>query len=149
MRRSEKPELKPCPFPHDGFVEVEPAIVKDASQGLTRKWHVQCWCGATGPHMPTCKKAIAAWNTRADHRAQLAKMTEAHERELQRLGSIEEKSHLQTIDERDRAEEALSQAYFLITGRSPEWSNLFGYDGYGGCGCDLCRRTDQALSEGI
>lgn len=32
----------------------------------------------------------------------------------------------QTIGERDAAEEALSQAYFLITGRSPEWSNLFG-----------------------
>jgi hypothetical protein len=40
----------------------------------------------------------------------------------------EERAHLQTIDQRDRAEEALSQAYFLITGRSPEWSNLFGYD---------------------
>jgi len=31
------------------------------------------------------------------------------------------------IDERDRAEEALSQAYYLVIGRSPEWSNLFGH----------------------
>lgn len=34
---------------------------------------------------------------------------------------------LKLIDERDAAEEALSQAYFLITGKSPEWSNIFGY----------------------
>jgi hypothetical protein len=53
---------------------------------------------------------------------------EEHQRELERLESIEGKAHLQTIDERDRAEEALSQAYFLVTGRSPEWSNLFGHD---------------------
>ena len=49
------------------------------------------------------------------------------ERELERHASIEEKAHLQTIDERDAAEEALSQAYYLITGHSPEWSNLFGH----------------------
>ena len=36
--------------------------------------------------------------------------------------------HLQTIDERDAAEEALSQAFYIVTGRSPEWSNLFGHD---------------------
>lgn len=41
---------------------------------------------------------------------------EEHEREIGKL-----------IDERDAAEEALSQAYYLIVGRSPEWSNLFGY----------------------
>jgi hypothetical protein len=33
----------------------------------------------------------------------------------------------QLIEERDAAEEALSQAFYLITGRSPEWSNLFGH----------------------
>jgi len=32
------------------------------------------------------------------------------------------------IEERDAAEEALSQAYFIVTGNSPEWSNLFGHD---------------------
>jgi hypothetical protein len=32
----------------------------------------------------------------------------------------------QLIDERDDAQEALSRAYYLVTGRSPEWSNLFG-----------------------
>ena len=37
-------------------------------------------------------------------------------------------SHIEQLtNERDAAEDALSQAYFLITGRSPEWSNLFGY----------------------
>lgn len=33
----------------------------------------------------------------------------------------------QEIIERDEAEEAMSQAYYLVTGRSPEWSNIFGY----------------------
>ena len=40
----------------------------------------------------------------------------------------EEKAHEQTVTERDEAEEALSQAYYLIVGRSPEWSNLFGHE---------------------
>jgi hypothetical protein len=31
------------------------------------------------------------------------------------------------VDERDAAEQAMSQAYYLVTGRSPEWSNNFGY----------------------
>jgi septal ring factor EnvC (AmiA/AmiB activator) len=39
-----------------------------------------------------------------------------------------EKSLENTVDERDRAEEALSHAYFIIFGRSPEWSNLFGHE---------------------
>jgi hypothetical protein len=39
----------------------------------------------------------------------------------------DEKAMLQLIDERDAAEEALSQAYYLVTGRSPEWSNKFGH----------------------
>lgn len=38
-----------------------------------------------------------------------------------------ERSMLQVIDERERASEALSQAYYLIIGKSPEWSNLFGH----------------------
>lgn len=37
-------------------------------------------------------------------------------------------AHLQTIDERDAAEEAVSDIYYRITGRSPEWSNLFGFE---------------------
>lgn len=44
------------------------------------------------------------------------------------IGRLEraEAAMLQVIDARDAAEEALSQAYYLVTGRSPEWSNLFG-----------------------
>lgn len=41
--------------------------------------------------------------------------------------SEEERRHEQTIGERDAAEEALSQAFYLIVGHSPEWSNLFGH----------------------
>ena len=33
----------------------------------------------------------------------------------------------QLISERDEAEEALSQAYFIVIARSPEWSNNFHY----------------------
>ena len=32
-----------------------------------------------------------------------------------------------TIEQRDEAEECASQMYCLIVGRSPEWSNIFGY----------------------
>ena len=38
-----------------------------------------------------------------------------------------ERSESQLIDERDAAEEAIAQAYFIVTGRSPEWSNKFGF----------------------
>jgi hypothetical protein len=34
---------------------------------------------------------------------------------------------LKVIDERDAAEEALAQAYFLVMGHSAEWSNIFGH----------------------
>ena len=33
----------------------------------------------------------------------------------------------QTVDQRDAAEEAVSEIYFRLLGRSPEWSNLFGF----------------------
>lgn len=39
----------------------------------------------------------------------------------------QERQLLATIDERDAAEESLSQAYFLVIGHSPEWSNCFGH----------------------
>lgn len=37
-----------------------------------------------------------------------------------------EKAEGELIDQRDAAEQAFSQAYYLVVGRSPEWSNLFG-----------------------
>lgn len=40
---------------------------------------------------------------------------------------MSEKEILQLIQDRDDAEEAMSQAYFIVTGKSPEWSNCFGY----------------------
>jgi hypothetical protein len=39
----------------------------------------------------------------------------------------EEASHLETIDRRDEAEECVGDIYYKIIGRSPEWSNNFGY----------------------
>lgn len=41
--------------------------------------------------------------------------------------SEDERAQLQVIDERDRAEDALGEAYSLITGNDCEWSNLFDY----------------------
>ncbi len=56
----------------------------------------------------------------------LSRLIEAHEAQI-RVGDREEQALGQVIDERDAAEEALSRAYYLVTGRSPEWSNIFGY----------------------
>lgn len=33
----------------------------------------------------------------------------------------------QLMTERDMAEQALSHAYYLVMGKSPEWSNTFGH----------------------
>jgi len=55
-------------------------------------------------------------------------LAEARIRELELQAERDERAHLQTIDQRDAAEEALGQSYFLVTGRSPEWSNLFGHE---------------------
>lgn len=38
-----------------------------------------------------------------------------------------ERSLDQAIRERDLSEECLSQMFYVVTGRSPEWSNRFGY----------------------
>lgn len=56
----------------------------------------------------------------------LRELAESKLSEAQKLADAEEIAFLRTIDERDQAEEALSQAYYLIKGESPEWSNLFG-----------------------
>lgn len=56
--------------------------------------------------------------------AAMEKKVERLEQEIER----EDQSHTNTIDQRDDAEQAISQAYFTIIGYSPEWSNLFGHD---------------------
>ncbi len=40
----------------------------------------------------------------------------------------EEKRHENTIEERDAAENCVSNIFYRIVGESPQWSNLFGYD---------------------
>jgi hypothetical protein len=69
---------------------------------------------------------IKAANELARLRARVAVLEGENEKQ-QREFEREDRSHRDTIDDRDSAEQAMSQAYFLITGRSPEWSNLFGY----------------------
>lgn len=46
---------------------------------------------------------------------------------LTREAKGQERRHLKTIDQRDAAEDALGDAYALVTGNQPEWSNAFGY----------------------
>jgi hypothetical protein len=62
-----------------------------------------------------------------DHQAAEIATQAARIKELELRVEMEERHHLATIDQRDNAEESLSQAYFLIKGMSPEWSNLFGH----------------------
>lgn len=65
---------------------------------------------------------------RDDHPLAYAARTLAAEvRRLAAELEREDRAHTQTCAERDAAEEALSQAFFLVTGRSPEWSNHFGH----------------------
>jgi len=55
-------------------------------------------------------------------------MTDNLEREtgLSEMTKVERQLE-ETLKERDEAEEAFSQAYYLITGRSPNWSSQFGF----------------------
>ena len=45
---------------------------------------------------------------------------------LSRQSAEIERRETQLITERDDAEQALSHAYFLVTGRAPEWSSSWG-----------------------
>lgn len=40
----------------------------------------------------------------------------------------EERAQMQVIEERDRAEDMVGKMYSAVTGKAPEWSNLFGYE---------------------
>lgn len=53
-------------------------------------------------------------------------MSELTHEELRAESKRLERSCEELVDERDDAEQALSQAYYLVTGHSPEWSNKFG-----------------------
>ena len=43
------------------------------------------------------------------------------------FGSGEERAHGVTIDQRDAARVRRLEAYLVVTGQPPEWSNRFGY----------------------
>jgi hypothetical protein len=61
-----------------------------------------------------------------DELLELIRSLEGENARLKGAADREDASHGNTIDDRDAAEEALSQAYFLVVGRSPPWSNVFG-----------------------
>ncbi len=58
----------------------------------------------------------------SDHKKTWEALSASQAREREAM-----EAHLRTIDQRDAAEDALSDAFRLVTGREPEWSNLFGY----------------------
>lgn len=65
-----------------------------------------------------------------DWRALIDAHVEAHNETRGKLAAatIDVAALEKAVDERDSAEEAMSQAYYVVTGKSPEWSNLFGYE---------------------
>jgi hypothetical protein len=67
----------------------------------------------TGGVIPMLKQYDGAYVLYADAKAAIEKL---------------EQDHLQTIDQRDKAEDSLALAYWMITGKEAVWSNLFGYD---------------------
>lgn len=87
--------------------------------------------------LPTSVKPDpCAMNPKHPHRTGTNLLTATEAREV--LGAIlgspwpipydqHEAEILKVIDERDAAEEALAQAYYLVMGHSAEWSNAFGH----------------------
>lgn len=76
-----------------------------------------CKCIACGEVFGGDKRALNCLNCAID--ALQAATPPSVDKAERALGEV--------IDQRDAAEEALSHAYYLVTGRSPEWSNLFGH----------------------
>jgi len=76
---------------------------------------------------PWHMQAIPAPPTKPDLAGKIATLT-AQLAEARGLLEREEKAHLNTIDRRDAAEDAISEAYCVVTGQPAEWSNGFGYD---------------------
>lgn len=74
-----------------------------------RKWRVQ--------HKPTIDLMS---------RALTAALAVLNRSESGEVSNKTEQKMMKLIDERDAAEEALSQAYYLVTGKSPDWSSGFG-----------------------
>lgn len=116
------PTLLPCPF--CGNTEFDESV-QDVNENIggcyTPLYVVECQgCHASVAGDRDMQTAINTWNLRAAPSAGAGAPTpeieDSHEREISGL-----------IDERDKAEEAVSQAYYLIIGRSPEWSSAFGF----------------------
>lgn len=101
-------EVKACPW-CEMPVEIREVFNYHISKGFTTGCDTDGCRGEieTGPVYPSKKAAIEANDRRAP--TDLALLETA-------------------IGERDEAEDAVSQIYFEITGISPEWSNLFGYE---------------------
>lgn len=122
---------------------VDTTRLRELLAKATKNWSVQHEYNVASPR-PGCKDPISCFNASSSHdpdwseinaaNAQLAAAAvnalpslldelEALRAENARLEGSEE----QLCGERDDAEQAMSQAYYLVTGESPQWSNHFGY----------------------
>ena len=79
-----------------------------------------------GDGIADAKAEIAAYTELLALRTENADAKAALER-LKQEAEHDERMDLQTIDERDAAEDALSEAYAIVVGEQAEWSNLFGH----------------------
>lgn len=66
-----------------------------------------------------------AWKSKCEHFKNALQAT--HESDM-RLIDRTVKAESELIDERDEAQQALSQIYYIVFGQSAEWSNLYGIE---------------------
>lgn len=119
------------PEPITGGPEIKLVEMQDWSQGYAQDappvWRVELggYC-ADFEHEQAARNwadSIVRYASRPEPAADAVERVAKLEAELAR----EDRSHSETIDQRDAAESALSEAYLIVTGRAPKWSNLFGY----------------------
>jgi len=136
-----KPELQPCPF-----CGKPPEVITQGSFKKVMCENMECRIIIETINDPECS-GVDLWNTRAPtepagcaeceldrvHIDRIRIMAErdslrADVERLTRELAASERTADQLLTERDNAEEAMSQAYYLVTGNSPQWSNNFGYE---------------------
>lgn len=134
------PEEQPTSDPSPAGSCLHPRVRFVQSASGNESWHecVDCGADATGlPSPPTIEPAPAP-ATGEELAKDIREMSEelkrevnlrfALQRELEEAKDANEKAMLRTIDERDEAQEAISNIYHILTGKSAEWSNEFGFE---------------------
>jgi Lar family restriction alleviation protein len=107
------PKLKPCPF--CGGIDIR--IIADPTYSH-RVVFLRCFaCYASTAPSSVELNAVLNWNRRHEKYAACESVRREGETKLENA-----------VSERDAAEDAVSQIYFIVTGHSPEWSNTFGFE---------------------